>query len=80
MQPVYDTCVQADAAPRVHALSLPAAHRLAAQLALFALAGLALITRQLYPALEATLAALHLHDHTSATAAYLQVHMAVTCS
>ena len=43
---------------------------------LFALAGLALIMCQLYPALQATLAALSSQDYTSAAGAYLQVHMA----
>ena len=59
------------ASPR--ALSSPRARRLAAQLALFALAGLALATQQLHPALQAAQAALDARDHAAAVAAFLQV-------
>lgn len=49
--------------------------RLAAQLALFALAGPALVTQQLQPALQATLAALNTKDIACAAAAYMQARM-----
>ena len=76
MRPVRDMCVQADAALPAHALGLAAAHRLTAQLALFALAGKELTIRQLHPALQDMLAAQNSHKYATAASAYLQVPLA----